>query len=118
MKTNAVYQIEKCYYAKKNRYVYVPLIKENGMFGREHWYYILASKYINAIKCNIIMYELSDKSPYFCAGSSFEDAIEILKEVKRIDESRKKQHETTVYLLDENFNTIEEKTNDGSTKRT
>ena len=109
MESNAIYKIEKCYYAKKDKYVYIPFIKKMGMFGKYRWCYVPAAEYTNAINCSTVLYDRSTYSSWVYAGSTFDNAIEILKEVKRIDESRKKQHEITIYMLDENFNTIEEK---------
>ena len=103
MKT-LTYKIEKIFCYKKNKTIFVPYYIKKKIICYD-WAPVDYDDYGDAIKCDFTLYHnASGKSAI--VGCTLDQAITILKEMKRVNEIRAKAHDEEKYLLDADFNII------------
>lgn len=104
MKT-PIYKIEKIFYYKKNKTIFVPYYITKKFIGYD-WTPLNYDDYGDAIKCDFTLYHNIPGNSVI-VGYTLEQAINILKEMKRVDDMRAKAHDEEKYLLDADFNIIQ-----------
>lgn len=103
MKT-PIYKIEKIFYYKKNKTIFVPYYITKKFIGYD-WTPLNYDDYGDAIKCDFTLYHNIPGNSVI-VGYTLEQAINILKEMKRVDDMRAKNHDEEKFLLDADFNVI------------
>lgn len=98
------YKIEKIFYSKKNQIIFVPYYIKKKFLGYD-WAPLDYDDYGDAIKCDFTLYHNAPGSTVI-AGYTLDQAITILKEMKRVNDIRAKAHDEEKYLLDADFNII------------
>ena len=98
------YKIEKIFYYKKNKTIFVPYYITKK-FLCYNWTPLDYDDYGDAIKCDFTLYH-NGLGKTVIAGYTLDQAITILKEMKRVDDMRAKAHDEEKYLLDADFNII------------
>ena len=99
------YKIEKIFYSKKNQIIFVPYYIKKKFLGYD-WAPLDYDDYGDAIKCDFTLYHNAPGSTVI-AGYTLDQAITILKEMKRVNDIRAKAHDEEKYLLDADFNIIQ-----------
>lgn len=98
------YKIEKIFYYKKNQIIFVPYYIKKKFLGYD-WAPLDYDDYGDAIKCDFTLYH-NEPGKSVIAGYTLDQAITVLKEMKRVDDMRAKAHDEEKYLLDADFNII------------